>query len=444
MKNFRQFCLVVASLLLTSNAFATLKVASVTGSVPRDLSKGYFDITVVVSDILPSDMTPSATELELFARLKIYLLKIDDDEAVPHNEIGTSQLGYYVDERNSYTSTSNDNGNNDVTFYLRIFAADTANGLQKLITAEGANQVSVGVDYDGGTGKTDLDNDFVIARAVGVANTAPSSVTVETGHKSLIVKWDYASSIAYKGGSDAAPSGATVYVVPNSASLSLNAKVYNADPKLETATTCTFSPLGGADGDCISCGTNDGNAYIDQTSLPADVKAANVSAGSATISGLDVGSDYVVFVGYEPDAVAFSSCHLGQPSVTYSYTEFAGEPEAEMKDPRCFIATAAFGSANDPQVLALRWVRDHIIRKMPGGERVVEAYYRYSEPVAMQLRTSQAQRAVVRAVLWIPVSGAIAARWSTEHPLLALNFLLLLLAAGCMYANHRSTRTHRP
>lgn len=67
--------------------------------------------------------------------------------------------------------------------------------------------------------------------------------------------------------------------------------------------------------------------------------------------------------------------------------------------PNCFIATAAFGSPMERDVLTLRQFRDdHLLTNGP-GRAFVAAYYRISPPIAGMIRESEPARAVVRMLL---------------------------------------------
>jgi subtilisin family serine protease len=62
----------------------------------------------------------------------------------------------------------------------------------------------------------------------------------------------------------------------------------------------------------------------------------------------------------------------------------------------CFIATAAFGSPLEPQVKALRDIRDRFLLTNPLGKAFVTSYYRYSPPVAEFIADHERVRTLVR------------------------------------------------
>ena len=66
----------------------------------------------------------------------------------------------------------------------------------------------------------------------------------------------------------------------------------------------------------------------------------------------------------------------------------------------CFLATAAYGSYAHPAVRLLRMFRDFVLLRLPGGDRVVGAYYLWSPAIAKKVSTSVELRALVRALLW--------------------------------------------
>jgi hypothetical protein len=81
----------------------------------------------------------------------------------------------------------------------------------------------------------------------------------------------------------------------------------------------------------------------------------------------------------------------------------------------CFIATAAYGSNMDRHVKILTEFRDRRLVTNPIGRGIVDAYYKFSPPVANFLHNHTFARAVVRYTL-IPITG-IAYVSLSIHPL---------------------------
>jgi len=65
----------------------------------------------------------------------------------------------------------------------------------------------------------------------------------------------------------------------------------------------------------------------------------------------------------------------------------------------CFIATAAFGSALEPHVMALREFRDRYLQRSALGRAFISFYYRYSPPVAAVIAQHEWLRSMVRMLL---------------------------------------------
>lgn len=65
----------------------------------------------------------------------------------------------------------------------------------------------------------------------------------------------------------------------------------------------------------------------------------------------------------------------------------------------CFVATAAFGDENAPEVLFFRAYRDTTLSESSLGRRFIETYYRFSPRMAGVISASMVLRRCARAIL---------------------------------------------
>ncbi|MBF0142599.1 MAG: Ig-like domain-containing protein [Magnetococcales bacterium] len=106
----------------------------------------------------------------------------------------------------------------------------------------------------------------------------------------------------------------------------------------------------------------------------------------------------------------------------------------------CFIATAAYGSYEEPSVVLLRDFRDRYLLTNALGQRFVDWYYESSPPAADWLRQHDGWRGVVR-VLLLPLIGM---SWLMVAASPVVQFAVLLgvplLVGGLLVVRRRRTR----
>ncbi len=106
-------------------------------------------------------------------------------------------------------------------------------------------------------------------------------------------------------------------------------------------------------------------------------------------------------------------------------------------DDICFIATAAFGNVDAPQVRLLREMRDRALMKTSHGRELVRLYYRWSPPAAAWLKEHGAASRLVRACLLPAVGWSEMVYHRSRVERAALFCLALSLAGAVCYLSVR-------
>jgi hypothetical protein len=142
------------------------------------------------------------------------------------------------------------------------------------------------------------------------------------------------------------------------------------------------------------------------------------------------------------EALDESSLRVDPDSAQASQSAIQGSPDTRGSGGGsgggggCFIATAVYGSASEPQVVLLRTFRDQYLMSTPAGQALVRWYYRTSPPIAAQIQESPTFKVVVWGIL-LPVVGAV---WLILHPCMAIAFLAGSGVVGGWFQFRRNKR----
>jgi hypothetical protein len=406
-------------LALCGLVFSQVSLAAgmkVEGSLPRSLEVGAVSLDITVTGVLPSDITPGRGE-STQNRITVEMTQIDQSPiGFDQVRAQTSNARFFLQERQLPVELPDNNGNFTVTTYIWI--QEAVPGELKLRITSGTLKLRINFAIGG----KNIVRDFLTeltqdAYVVAEAPTFTSGAAILGSQKSLLVNYNSAASVAIKGGTGTKPpSQVNVFTVdPTIAGelVTLPAKKFSGQATTpDSEATCTFRmPSSDKEAcvfDCKDASGAAGDIYLDPKavgSIPGfSWTSGSQSSGQASVSGLENGRKYYVFLQYEPSGIQVSDCLAGMPSANFSMTELNGESDAKVVDVRCFIATAAYGSPLHERLRLFRKFRDKVLVNSPIGRALVDTYYRLSPPLADWISAHPKAREAARTVLEIPAS----------------------------------------
>lgn len=403
---------------------ASVISVSGSGSLPRDQSVKTFDIQIKILGLTEENLTTEQNGY--LKRLDILFKKFDQSTPIPFSNLEetAASVSFELDADEPDTEKL-DNQTHTVT--IDISVRTTQSSLKDAFGASnGLSSLEVSVIYypDPDSSSEKVDNQFTIQKNASVANEAPSGVTARGAHHSIVSSWTNKTSIAFSGdSSSASPSGVDMFVISKSlgSSLELSAKIFEKDADEDSkASSCSVNLSLDNGLECVSC--EDEGAYLDVSDIknsygsdPAvfQVVSTTATSGKLNAKDLELNQEYVVFLAYRPNGLKFSTCLLATPVETTSMSEYYGEDDAKQSDPRCFIATAAYGTPTHEKLFYFRWFRDQVLLKSTLGQWFVNRYYDYSPPMAAFIRRHPW---VARMTQWLLDPMARMIQWMHPNP----------------------------
>jgi hypothetical protein len=226
------------------------------------------------------------------------------------------------------------------------------------------------------------------------------------------------------------------------------------DRKLEIS----WNAVSEAKGYIISYGTSSGiyTNTIDVGNTTSDVigNLTNNITYYLVVRAYSQPTYYISVSAYDVESPVNESKLINEASVTLSQitqgpnsTEVSDIPEKTFAFPnlddedRCFIATAAYGSSMEAQVILLRKFRNRYLLVNPFGKRLVAAYYSLSPPIADYIRQYRWLKPVVRVIL-LPFIG-LAAYCLELSPGQQYSVMLAMIASflAMLFSFHKRKRT---
>jgi len=276
------------------------------------------------------------------------------------------------------------------------------------------------------------------------ANEVVESFDVLKSKGTLTATWTTDEQINRTDGSQSPPDGAVAFVVDsdNFSKQNIPIRTYvEANPEQEITISNACQITATDDACSLECpgATGTDNFYLRAEDLKAagfDKVGEAGNTGSIQFVKLDNNKTYAVVFQNQPDGLR-RSCKIATPSDAVTLSELGGGPEPTVKDPRCFIATAAYGSPLDPHLDTLRWFRDNVLLVTGMGQKIVQTYYSYSPPMAEYIAAHPTLRSVTRGALWLPV---IVIEFWRDRPSLLLTLAAMSGTFLLLFLRRRSLR----
>jgi hypothetical protein len=400
---------------LASTKILAVTTPAVSGSLERDTSVDYFDLSIKISDISKPKLI--GTEKSLFTdRIRIWLtdLSSSTNEYVPFDgDPALVTVPFTLKQLNDLVQTSNANSLTDFTYSVRI-SANTIGGLKSLLDSKGGGKnIKIKVIYREDQTMISTLETQTISISTAIVKDAPTGLAATGTYRSIIATWTPATTVTWTADPAKAASGITAVALDlATANLNLPSYIYDSSAVVDAAgadDACEFIPDFADGANCISCPNS--NAYLNTKALSAlsssgkFLTTATASVGKTTISGLENDKEYAVVLYYQPGGLARSTCVHATPAANVTWSELNGEKEATLADPKCFIATAAYGSPLHKNLKPLRWFRDHVLLKTNLGSRFVDWYYLNGPRAARVVSAHPGLQLTVQALLWLPVIG---------------------------------------
>ncbi|WP_085812180.1 CFI-box-CTERM domain-containing protein [Geoanaerobacter pelophilus] len=157
------------------------------------------------------------------------------------------------------------------------------------------------------------------------------------------------------------------------------------------------------------------------TQVPPVARSGNVVTFAVTDNLARDDSD--TDLGFIQDPIVVGSIGAATDPTTGTGGNVAPPSSGGGSSGGCFIATAAFGSYLDPQVVVLRHFRDNVLMKSEPGKAFVKLYYTYSPPVADFIYEHDFLRLLTR--------------WALTPLIFAVKYPLALIALPVFFAWRR-------
>jgi hypothetical protein len=447
----------VLSILFLSSRVLAVGSITLAGRINRSTDTS-FTLTVTVKGTSLGTKL-GATEKDLTKdRLKIAISKFGDEFVAYDGTNPTANMPFTFVK--TADPSQSDGGSNlyDLVFKVKISQSESEK-LSSAMESDGTGKyVRVKVKYyEDGKAQTDQFTEEKMRVSNAIVKNAPTGLSVSGTHKALKVNWTAESTTTYNDNTTSNIEGIVVVAIDLNANdavkTDLPARAWDStgqaaeDPEATGVCKMTSPDKDRSTNGSISC-TDSSKHYLDTKELEGMTgqlvfaKTFDSSKGSGIITELENGHQYGVFAYFAPGGLDRTAVLLGEPVENKTGAEIAGEGDAKWENPRCFIATAAFGTPFHKNIHRFTWFRDRWLMTNMAGRSFVNFYYEYGPKVAALIKDRPVLRAGTRALLW-PAAVSIALFGSSNEPVSQREWLSLFAIAVVVLGAFTGLRFYR-
>lgn len=445
--------LVILGFFTPQKTFAAISFAT-SGDVSFD--KASISLEIDINGIDPADLKANGSTTDYKQNLRVFLKAVSIDTPL-RTAVGSNKLTDYVNDY--YWDLSNASVNivsqttNEISLKYKIKIYENKSflnydSIESLLDTSTPELLGVEIGFwalksDGSYEKRSQSSTNSISVNYAAVSNAINLTSITAINKGVRVTWqDYTEVVYTDSISREAPEVlVTVFETDGSTDIDLTEASFIAitdgtgDDTQSGTCSIDASLIDGAT-TCVTSCTNSATEVIylesdSMTQLKNEgrlVYSALVSSSqnSLDVTGLTVGNTYAAFVQFKRGS-SKSLCKSVVARENKTLTELNGEDDAELKNPNCFIATAAFGSPLSHKVDTFRWFRNHYLLTNEYGKHLVNLYYKYSPPIAEAIRDNKYLKYASLTALY-PAYWAISLLQSSGYLGALLLTLLLLIS----------------
>lgn len=401
----------VCTFFASSSAFSA-SMGTVTGNVTRGTNPTSFTVSVTITGISATQRSLQTGETSMTkSRIQIFMNDVSQSTAIPYDTASPdTNIAFQAEAGSDPTITAETSGTTYTGTFSVTIRENQSGALTKLLAAK-SNAISINVNYnEGGTKQAYTQSAVSITAAAVVAQTAPVGFKAVAGDSKVVYSW-VPGSATFIGASGTATTGTLsnvglVAIAATGQTTKLPELIFTPAQANDVAGTgCTLNP-NFTDGEkCVTCdGTNgylDIDSMMDMDSVEVFASKASASNSKGEINGLTIGKTYFAFAVNMPGSLQQTACYRVLPYEGQSLAQINGETK-ENDNPRCFIATAAYGSPLHKNIKLFTWFRSTVLLKHDWGKAFVHWYNTYGPPAAEVIADHPSLKFAVRTILWIP------------------------------------------